>query len=258
MDEDLFGAQQGTVKEEIKAEIIKTALEHKIMTQFTSFVAVEETVIKVGGEPLKVTVPVEMPDGVSREGVFGEAKEVSTMSGGALPAAPQHGGIAFKMSRSVVGRAAETLQIPATQPPLGSEVKHGAPPVPEGRSSRRMSSQVAEDKSDRAKAGAAADEKAGKLAPELRKLLGLLKAGKNVKEAAKEAKVTLDDGKILVQVSFAGDPETAVKLMEGAGLGLIFRAAAGKTLIGKIEPENLEKLAAPAQVIHIKPVAPEK
>jgi len=42
------------------------------MTQFTSFVAVEELTITKGGVPVKVNVPVEMPDGVSYEGVFGE------------------------------------------------------------------------------------------------------------------------------------------------------------------------------------------
>jgi hypothetical protein len=41
------------------------------MTQYTSFVAVDDAV-KTKGEPgEKVNVPVEMPDGVSREAVFG-------------------------------------------------------------------------------------------------------------------------------------------------------------------------------------------
>jgi Ca-activated chloride channel family protein len=42
------------------------------MTQFTSFVAVEETVITEGGKPRTVAIPVEMPEGVSYEGVFGD------------------------------------------------------------------------------------------------------------------------------------------------------------------------------------------
>jgi Ca-activated chloride channel family protein len=35
------------------------------MTQFTSFVAVEERVINIGGKQRRVHVPVEMPDGVN-------------------------------------------------------------------------------------------------------------------------------------------------------------------------------------------------
>lgn len=74
MSEDWFGAQQGSVKEELKKEIVATALAHHIMTQYTSFVAVEEKRVVEGGVPKTVTVPVEMPDGVSYEGVFGECE----------------------------------------------------------------------------------------------------------------------------------------------------------------------------------------
>ena len=41
------------------------------MTQFTSFVAVEEMTVTDGGQPRRIDVPVEMPEGVSHEGVFG-------------------------------------------------------------------------------------------------------------------------------------------------------------------------------------------
>ncbi|MBX9692047.1 MAG: VIT and VWA domain-containing protein, partial [Cyanobacteria bacterium] len=72
MAQDWNGAQQGQLNQELKDEIIATALEHHIMTQYTSFVAVEEKTVTKGGVSKRVTVPVEMPDGVSREGVFGE------------------------------------------------------------------------------------------------------------------------------------------------------------------------------------------
>jgi Ca-activated chloride channel family protein len=45
------------------------------MTQFTSFVAVEEKTITKGGQPVTIQVPVEMPAGVSKTGVFGEKDE---------------------------------------------------------------------------------------------------------------------------------------------------------------------------------------
>ncbi|OPZ89787.1 MAG: Vault protein inter-alpha-trypsin [bacterium ADurb.Bin425] len=71
MSEDWFGAQQGQVNKELKEEIVDTALKHHIMTKYTSFVAVDDS-IKTKGEPgEKVNVPVEMPDGVSREAIFG-------------------------------------------------------------------------------------------------------------------------------------------------------------------------------------------
>ena len=45
------------------------------MTQFTSFVAVEESYITEAGKTRRVEVAVEMPAGVSYEGVFGSRDE---------------------------------------------------------------------------------------------------------------------------------------------------------------------------------------
>jgi Ca-activated chloride channel homolog len=78
MSSDYSGVQRGTASQ--KDEITKLGIEYRLMTQFTSFVAVEETIVTVGGEPRRIEVPVEMPDGVSYEGVFGAR-------GDAMPAA---------------------------------------------------------------------------------------------------------------------------------------------------------------------------
>ena len=73
MNRDLAAMQSGQFPTELKQQIIDLGLEFRLLTQFTSFVAVEEMTVTVGGEPTKVNVPVEMPDGVSYEGVFGSA-----------------------------------------------------------------------------------------------------------------------------------------------------------------------------------------
>jgi len=70
--QDLTGAQRGNIREDLKNLIIATGVEFRLLTQFTSFVAVEEMTVTVGGKPTKIAVPVEMADGVSYEGVFGE------------------------------------------------------------------------------------------------------------------------------------------------------------------------------------------
>lgn len=81
MSEDWMGAQNGSVNKELKDEIVKVALDHHIMTQYTSFVAVEEKVVNKGGAPRTVTVPVELPDGVSYE-------ETISSSNGMAPPPP--------------------------------------------------------------------------------------------------------------------------------------------------------------------------
>jgi len=58
---------------EIVNQITALALEFKLMSKYTSFVAVEESYQRnEDGELETVMVPVEMPEGVSYEGVFGE------------------------------------------------------------------------------------------------------------------------------------------------------------------------------------------
>jgi len=83
--QDWIGAQTGNPKREIKDAIIRTALEYRLMSQHTSFVAVEQQVVNVGGQQRTVDVPVEMPEGVSYEGIFGPAYDASaTPAAGAL------------------------------------------------------------------------------------------------------------------------------------------------------------------------------
>jgi Ca-activated chloride channel family protein len=73
MSQDWAGLQSGTVKPEVQKEITQLGLSYKLMTQFTSFVAVEERIVTTDGKPQRVEVPVEMPAGVSYEGVFGDS-----------------------------------------------------------------------------------------------------------------------------------------------------------------------------------------
>src|SRR5437879_1213749 len=71
MSQDWAGAQAGNTKPEVQKEITQLGLDYRLMTQFTSFVAVEDRVVTKDGRPQRVEVPVDMPEGVSYEGVFG-------------------------------------------------------------------------------------------------------------------------------------------------------------------------------------------
>ncbi len=51
--------------------IIAHAIQHRLVTRFTSLVAVEEVVVNSGGESNKVGVPTELPAGMSMDKVFG-------------------------------------------------------------------------------------------------------------------------------------------------------------------------------------------
>ncbi|MBS1787997.1 MAG: TonB family protein [Acidobacteria bacterium] len=75
MRQDYSGIQNGSPKDEVKEAITQLGLEYRLMTQFTSFVAVEEMTVTEGGQPRRVDVPVELPEGVSREGIEGKSFE---------------------------------------------------------------------------------------------------------------------------------------------------------------------------------------
>lgn len=72
MDQNLEGIMAQRPDPEIKRQIIDLGLKFALLTQFTSFVAVEELRATIDGEVKTISVPVEMPDGVSYEGVFGD------------------------------------------------------------------------------------------------------------------------------------------------------------------------------------------
>lgn len=73
MAEDYMSAQNGGTNKELKDEIVQVALEHGIMTQYTSFVAVDDKARKdrTKGQPTTIRVQSEMPEGVSRQMTLG-------------------------------------------------------------------------------------------------------------------------------------------------------------------------------------------
>lgn len=86
--------------QDIIDEITDTALDYQIMSEYTSFVAVSEEVrTDPDGNPMTIQVPVNMPDGVSYDGVFGS-------EGGELA----HSSSGLSMNRTA------TLQMPVSSP----------------------------------------------------------------------------------------------------------------------------------------------
>ncbi len=78
-------------------EVTQTGLTFRLMTQWTSFVAVEEKVVNVEGKPQTVVQPVELPEGVSYEGVFGDEDQ--------SPVAVRNGAKSYAPSLQAPGRA---------------------------------------------------------------------------------------------------------------------------------------------------------
>jgi Ca-activated chloride channel family protein len=67
MSQDYTGAQGGRMRDDLREAVTNLGLEYGLMTQFTSFVAVEEMTLTDGGVPRRVDVPVELPEGMAEQ-----------------------------------------------------------------------------------------------------------------------------------------------------------------------------------------------
>ncbi|MEY2714933.1 MAG: hypothetical protein RIT24_1276 [Planctomycetota bacterium] len=68
----LAEVESQTLDAPTKRAVIRLGESYSIATPFTSFVAVEKSRVVIGGKPMLVAVPVELPDGTNWEGFFGE------------------------------------------------------------------------------------------------------------------------------------------------------------------------------------------
>lgn len=71
IDELSSEALKGVNTEALNNQIAGIGIEFRLLTQFTSFVAIEEKVVNQNGNPAKIEVPVMIPEGVDPEKVEG-------------------------------------------------------------------------------------------------------------------------------------------------------------------------------------------
>lgn len=120
--QDGMGAQSGQPNANIKAQIVQTALRYQLMSQYTSFVAVEQRIVNVGGQQRTIDVPVEMPDGVSYNGIFGESRRENLAFGGLA------GGRSLNaLARRGYASAGSSTATPMLAPPPVSQLQNRVP-----------------------------------------------------------------------------------------------------------------------------------
>ena len=119
MNQDLAGAQQQQMKPELQKEITQLGLGYRLMTQFTSFVAVDERVVTEGGKTRTVQVPVELPEGVQMEGVWADKDESGPvmMAQSLAVSAGVVNTYSSAKSKNVPARTSRATTLPAPLPP---------------------------------------------------------------------------------------------------------------------------------------------
>ncbi|HWS89687.1 MAG TPA: VIT domain-containing protein [Pyrinomonadaceae bacterium] len=94
----------GNADKTLQEEVARLGLDYRLMTQFTSFVAVEERVVTDGGEPRRVDVPVEAPP-VAQNGGGGSVDYSRPFS---APSAGFTGGVAETVTVTAQASVVET------------------------------------------------------------------------------------------------------------------------------------------------------
>ena len=232
MGQDFNGLQRGTMRAEVRDAITQLGLDYRLMTQFTSFVAVEEITITDGGQPRRIDVPVEMPDGVSYEGVFGrrdrgEADYMNNRPGlfGGATAAPQSSRLLREQS---IGKHL----------PTESYVQSGVDSI-EQKSG--LSGELKDPRSSTAK-----------LHPALSAVVERLKRH-HTTPAAEEAKF-VKQGKAEIQIWLLDASPETIEQLKKLGFEVLAQPKSAKLVIGRLP---IEKLAALAELKAVRYVAPQ-
>jgi len=250
MSQDFRGAQQGTVKDDVKQSIVQLGLDYRLMTQFTSFVAVEEMVVTDGGQPRRVDVPIEVPEGVNRQMVYGEYSGNGNM--GLAYQRAQFANLPMSTETVTVTRAGTNNSVgligagagggvAATQPtarPIGGLVTEAdeavwvKPPSPEDKKRADLQS---------------------KFHPSLIALVHRLKARNSI-PGADESKF-VHNGKAEIQIWFVDKSDEAMAKLKELGFEIVLDPKTAKMVMGRLP---IEKLSALADIKSVRYVAPQR
>jgi len=250
MSQDFAGAQRGTMKDEVKQSIVQLGLDFRLMTQFTSFVAVEEMIVTDGGQPRRVDVPVEVPEGVNRQMVYGEgtwALRSSANNGRAFGRMPAG------TAQATVGTRSGSVGLMPGGAGSGGVVAGGLANAP---AAPPKASPVIMTEADSVSVLSLAEQKRTALQstihPSLLAVIERLKA-RNPIAGADEAKFIRND-KAEIQIWFVDKSDEAMAKLKELGFEVILDPKTAKMVIGRIP---IEKLAALTEMKSIRYVAPQ-
>jgi len=251
MSQDFNGAQRGTMKDEVKQSIVKLGLDYRLMTQFTSFVAVEEMIVTDGGQPRRIDVPIEVPEGVNRSAIFGDDEEM-----------PMNGRLASPMVMSqsmiVTTRSARAERSKAPRSGGGGggsgsgQGVGGAAPPPQKASGTFAIDGVRDvDNRPSTPEGKKRADLQTRFHPSVLAVIDRLKDKKPAK--ADESKF-IRNGKAEIQIWFTDKSDEAMAKLKELGFEIVLDPKTAKLVIGWLP---IEKLAALAEMKSVRYVAPQ-
>lgn len=242
------------------AKVTALALEYRLMSAYTSFVAVEQRVVNIGGQQRTVSVPVEMPEGVSYEGIFGGADGARPVVNGQWQKTAALG-LMFRsgIGKSLGGQTYAGLPGAAAPRPASPSLATPSIPLPMPKLAAKQSSSLsAAANAPVASRHAAIVEKevaeAKSLSEaELQKSLAALKPEekrtllRRVKLAPalqKTPTAGAKNGRVTVQIWIANMPKDGLAKLKAQGFELAVTLTTGKLLLGTVDARKLDGLIA--------------
>jgi Ca-activated chloride channel family protein len=255
--QDFVGAQNGKMLPALKNTVTQLGMEFRLMTQFTSFVAVEEMTVTDGGQLRKIDVPVEVPEGVDRSFAYGNVggptglptvhrKQATKIQGfvfmGGPPPKPMPTVTSDGTNKTGSGvgaaggggRPTKSATVINTAP--GVTVSAGVVPTP------GTSKSPEEQRYDRVKV---------KVHPALLALIDRLKQKEEPQASIFRGFVR--DGKAEVQVWFTGKPDALRLKLKEMGFEIVFDSPNSSLMIGRLPVEKIELLADLELVRYVAP-----
>lgn len=269
MSQDYAGAQQDNMKPELKTTVTQLGLEYRLMTQFTSFVAVEEVVVTDGGQPRRIDVPVEVPEGVNRDGLVN--REDATLGSGFT--AKQISNLPlFSANSTVVTRSGSSANKPKARRAGGGGVGGGSGSGSGSGTGPAKSAPVAgsatvssnlgyimstpRPKVDPAAPISPEDQKraalAARLHPSVLALLDRLK--KNDTNFGPEEAKFVRDGNVELQLWLTDKSDETLTKLKELGFQVVLDPKSAKLIIGRLP---LAKLSALVELTQVRYVAPQ-
>jgi hypothetical protein len=224
------------MRPDLKKTITQLGIEYRLMTQFTSFVAVEERVVTTGGKPRRIDVPVEVPKGVQR--MMDQEPSSQATPVGLANATLGGAGIARKSMRA---RANGGYILPT--PP-------NFPPAVSGISVNGAATKDADVPGPTAVVVPQNNELAEKLH---RSVFALVNKLKNKEALSADESSLIRDGRVEVQVWLTVKSDDVLAQLKELGFEVVSDTKSSKVIIGTLPVEKLEALAKLKAVKYIAP-----
>ncbi len=271
MGENYNGIQQGAMKPELQETITNLGIEYRLMTQFTSFVAVEEMIVTDGGQPRRIDVPVEVPEGVNREavnadgsssgptGLFTAYRTVNNLSSFSLSSGPaqptarsqivtRSGSNAKARAGGAGGGSAGRGSARGSGTGSGGAVANAPPAVSVG-------SYVLADAAEPSRIISPEEQRLTQLRarfhPSILAVIDRLK-NKSATAGADETKF-IHDGKAEIQIWLTDKSEETLAKLKELGFEVVLDPKTATLIIGRLPIERLEALAELKFVRYVAP-----